>query len=363
MPRILTTRASAIILSAANYNGLFCKSFTRKLHMADKVISTADNTATDETFSFGSQCGQCPLSRIPEKVWLEFLRPPFRRRHPILYWLFWIALVLFLAGLMHAWSSKDDVFGSEGLALISVRGPIMDVAPVLAWIRDVENNPNVRGALLRVDSPGGGAAASQELYDALARLSAKMPLAVSMGATAASGGLMIAMAGQRVFANPSTVTGSIGVRMDIPQLQELMRKIGVGQETLVSAPFKDAASYTHALTPADRAYLQGVIDDMHAQFVDIVARGRHMPREKAAELANGKICTGSQAVGLGLVDELGGQEAAHAWLSARTGVPVKKPLLSRRKSRRSLLESLEKLAALADLVPLGEKSGPAFLYQ
>ena len=94
-----------------------------------------------------------------------------------------------------------------------------------------------------------------------------------MGSTAASGGLMMAMAGHRIFANPSTVTGSIGVRMDIPQIQDLMSKLGIGQETLVTAPFKDAASYRKPLTPQDRAYLQGVIMDMHRQFVEIVAKG------------------------------------------------------------------------------------------
>lgn len=301
-----------------------------------------------EEFSFSGEqhgkavgCQVCPLAQLPASSWWRLFKPPFRERHPIVWW---SGLILTIAAFMYAgiklFFDSDDSDGVERIALVKISGPIIDVAPTLAWIRKIENDHFVKGALVRVDSPGGGAAASQEIYAALERISAKMPVAVSMGATAASGGLMVSMAGQRIFANPSTVTGSIGVRMDIPQLQGLMGKLGIGQETLVTAPYKDAASYTHPLTSEDRAYLEKVLMNMHDQFVDIVAKARKMPREKAAALANGKIYTGQEAQELGLVDVLGGQDDAQEWLAQKTGIPAGRKLLTRPVSKALLLERL-----------------------
>ena len=305
----------------------------------------------------------CPLAQVPANVWKDLLRRPFRKRHPIIFW----GLILLLAvgiGLFGVALGSNGLMGGKRMALVSVSGPIMDAESTLEWIRKVERDPSVTGVLLRVDSPGGGAAASQELYNALTALAQKKPVAVSMGSLAASGGLMVSMAGTRVFANASTVTGSIGVRMDIPQLQGLMGKIGVGQETITTAPFKDAGSYMRPLNPDQREYFKKVLDDMHQQFVDIVAQGRHMEHARAAALASGKIFTGREAVQLGLVDELGGQEAALAWLSAQCGVPVEHKLLSRPKEDNWLPRGLKTLLGV-DLSALGSlrANEPVFLYQ
>ena len=327
----------------------------------------SDSAQPEKTAASGA-CHVCPLMLAPESFWQKMQKPPFRKRHPLLFWiLVCIAAGAALAGVNRYFANEDD--SGERIAMIRISGPIMDVAPTLAWIRKVENAPNVKGALVRVDSPGGGAAASQEVYAALARIAKRMPVVVSMGATAASGGLMVSMAGERIYANPSTVTGSIGVRMDIPQLQGLMGKLGIGQETLVTAPFKDAASYTHPLTPEDRAYLQQTLMNMHDQFVDIVAKGRKMPREKAAALANGKIYTGQEALELGLIDALGGQDEAHIWLAQKCGVPFTRKLMEKPVSRTRFLERLLAMGSLFGLDPgdLANLEGmriaqPAFLY-
>ncbi|WP_165066243.1 signal peptide peptidase SppA [Desulfovibrio sp. ZJ200] len=322
----------------------------------------------------GAGCAAvCPLAQIPTPVWKSLLRRPFRKRHPFLFWSGAILLTLICLFFFSRDETGRSLFsGGDRLALVTLRGPIMDVAPTLAWIRKIERDPSVKGVLLRVDSPGGGAAASQEVYAALARVAKKRPVAVSMGSMAASGGLMVSMAGKRIFANPSTVTGSIGVRMDIPQLQGLLGKIGVGQETLVTAPYKNAGSYLHPLSPEDRAYFEGVLRDMHEQFVDIVAQGRAMPRERAAALANGKIFTGREALKLGLVDEMGGQEAAVRWLAGHTGVPADRKLLRRPEKNSWLTAGLKSwfgldLAAMAALSGLNATGSgwraPAFLYQ
>lgn len=311
----------------------------------------------------------CPLSQIPPHVWLSILRPPFRKRHPFIFWLAILAVLLLCVWLGHA-LGRDSKTTGERIALVSIQGPIMDAGDTLAWLRKIERNDSVKGILCRVNSPGGGAAASQEIYAALARIGQSRPVVISMGATAASGGLMISMAGKRIFANPSTVTGSIGVRMDIPQLQDLMRKIGIGQETLVTAPYKDAASYTHPLTAQDRAYLESVLLNMHEQFVGIVAKGRDMPLAKANELANGKIYTGQEALKLGLIDEIGGQDEALAWICGQTGVSPDKELLVRPKGRDRLTEIIFGVLRLAGIqtdsvagLLNGQFSQPLFLYQ
>ena len=327
------------------------------------AASAAASAATPGAASSPVSGCTCPLAQVPANVWKDLLRRPFRKRHPIIFW----GLILLLAvgiGLFGAALGSNGLVGGQRMALGAISGPIMDAESTLEWIRKVERDPSVAGVLLRVDSPGGGAAASQELYSALAALAQKKPVAVSMGSLAASGGLMVSMAGTRVFANASTVTGSIGVRMDIPQLQGLMGKIGVGQETITTAPFKDAGSYMRPLNPDQREYFKKVLDDMHQQFVDIVAQGRHMEHARAAALASGKIFTGREAVQLGLVDELGGQETALAWLSAQCGVPVERKLLSRPKEGNWLPRGLKTLLGI-DLSALGSLTSnePVFLYQ
>lgn len=338
----------------------------------------SDETAQNQQTNEKNSCGTgCPLAMIAQPTWKSLLKPPFHHRHPLIFWTF---LLFVFSACLAIFSGNDEdsesILASDSLALIKVSGPITDIGPTLAWISKLEDDEQVKGVLLRVDSPGGGASASQELHSALSRLAGKKPLAVSMGATAASGGLMISMAGKRVFANPSTVTGSIGVRMDIPQLQGLMDKLGLGQQTLVTAPYKDAGSMTRPLTAEEKSYFESVLRDMHEQFVDIVATGRKMQRDKAASLASGRIFTGREALGLGLVDQLGGQDEAHQWLAAQTGVPASRKLLKMPKPKSKWRENLDVLLelglGLARLSDLANLSGqdtpsrleqPAFLYR
>ena len=293
-------------------------------------------TAAAPSFSCAASC---PLSHVPQKAWLHLFRVPFRKRHPVI---FWGLLLLLLGGLAAFMVSRATGLGSERIALVRVTGPIMDIDAPLRWIDELGRMPGVKGVLVRVDSPGGGAAASQELYEALARLGKDKPVAVSMGSTAASGGRMVSMAGRRVFANASTVTGSIGVRMDIPQIRGLLDKLGLGRQTLPTAPYKDAGSMLEPLTAE-------------------VAQGRHMDRARAARLATGKIFTGREAVELGLVDELGGQQTAHRWLANVCKVPVDRPLLTPPSEDEWWEKRLRTWFGLDADALLGREA-PAFLY-
>lgn len=321
----------------------------------------------DFTFEDGkgaaSGCTACPLSRIPARVWERLLRPPFRKRHPIIAILGALVVCGLLVCIGAGIASEDGETGDR-IALVDVKGMIVDSQPLLDWIETIAQEPEIKGVLVRVNSPGGGAGASSEIYSALAGMKGKKPIAVSMGATAASGGLMVSMAGDRIFADKATITGSIGVRMDIPQIGQLLNKLGVGAETLVTGPYKDAGSMMRPLSDEDRKYLDGILKDMHAQFVDIVATGRHMERSQVEKLATGRIFTGREALEVGLIDEIGGMNTAHAWLCEQTGVSVKHPL-QRVPAKGNWMD--RQLAAACRLV-IGELSSltgtaqtPAFL--
>ncbi len=212
-------------------------------------------------------------------------------------------LVILAAGLLRQGSFHVPVGARIGI--IKVRGTITDSGLLLQQIDQFRKQNTVKAVILRVDSPGGGVGPSQEIYEELKRLAAEKPLIVSMGSVAASGGYYIAVAAQRIFANPGTITGSIGVIMSFPDYQELMGKVGVKTEVVKSGRFKDVGSSTRDFTVEDRALLQGLIDDVHLQFIEAVSAGRNIPVEQLIPLVDGRIFTGRQALEKGLIDELG----------------------------------------------------------
>ena len=288
-------------------------------------------------------------------------KKPFRKRRPVL---FWLGVCLVLGGALMTLGSwwledEDAMLGRECLAVVRVEGFIGDTRKLLAWIDRLTRDQRVKGVLLRVNSPGGGAAASHELYDALKRLAAKKPLYASMGSVAASGGLMVALAAERVLATPSTLTGSIGVKMEIPQVQGLMDKLGLQRESIASGKYKDAGSPFRPMTADERTYLTAIIGDMHKNFVTLVAQARQLPEEKVRDMADGRILTGSGALELGLVDALGGQVEALRQLRVAAGVEYRTPVLEQPKEGRLLRELLENLLG----IELGARVAlPEFLY-
>lgn len=243
---------------------------------------------------------------------------PFRKRRPRLYTalLLVLALVLVWAGLA-LWRALDEkgLFSGPRLGVVAVEGFIGDAAQTVSWIEALRENPSVAGVLVRIDSSGGAVAPSQEMHAAVKRLAEAKPVVVSMGTVAASGGYYIAVAGKTLFANPSTLTGSIGVRLQVTDLRRLMERVGVASESLTTGKFKASGSPFKELTPEERAYLQGLLGDMQEQFVDAVALGRGLPREKVLSLADGRVFTGRQALEAGLVDVLGDRGAALAHLA------------------------------------------------
>ncbi len=296
---------------------------------------------------------------------LNALQPkPFRKRHPILFWLF-IILIITTICISIFKGSASSILGDR-IAVVRIDGTILKTKDLLKWIETLKRDKNVKGVLLRINSGGGGAASSQELYDALRDLSRKKPLITSIGSVAASGGLMVAMSSEYIVANPSSVVGSIGVRMSIPQIQGLLAKIGVHQESLTTGTFKDTGAIDRPLTEEERVYLQSLLHDMYNQFVNLVAEGRKIPVEKIEAIADGRVFTGREAKELGLIDELGGQNKALEKLYALTKVSSETPL-QEMPDPEALLEKLAQSFSKISLSLLQnftqEEQQPGFLYQ
>jgi protease-4 len=240
----------------------------------------------------------------------------------------------------------------EKVAVVRVEGPILDSKNTIEDLKDYVTNQSVKAIILRVDSPGGAVAPSQEIYEEVRKAAAKKKVVVSMGSVAASGGYYISAPASRIVANPGTLTGSIGVIMEIPNLEGLLNKVGVKTEVIKSGEHKDMASVFRGIGKEERAILQDVLDDVHEQFIDAVAEGRKMVPEKVRKIADGRVFTGRQAIKAGLVDELGNLEDAIKTAAKLAGISGEPGVIDK-KEKTSITDFLRgKLPKeLTDLVP------------
>nr|WP_306414171.1 signal peptide peptidase SppA [Gluconobacter roseus] len=226
-----------------------------------------------------------------------------------------------------------------------------DVSATVKALKQAQTSPDVTGLLLVVDSPGGGVTGGERLHEAVSRFAAVKPVVVSMGDMGASAAYMLSVPAQHIVALPSTLTGSIGVIFQRPDVSVGLGRLGIGVDAITSGAMKDQTDPTSTLTPEGRQMLQGLVNDLFGQFVSMVASGRHMSEEKVRSLADGRAYTGKQAVALGLVDELGDEDVARLWLRKRLNIgnasyPVL-PLISDRTrswylwpGRKALLKGL-----------------------
>src|SRR3990170_3595593 len=193
------------------------------------------------------------------------------------------------------------------------------------------------GIVLRIDSPGGAVGPSQEIYREVLKTTEGKKVVASMGGLAASGGYYIASAANRIFANPGTITGSIGVIMAFSNFEELMKKLGLKTTVIKSGKFKDVGSPVRELTEEERKILQNVSDDIHGQFIEAVAKGRNLKIESVKELADGRIFSGRQAKESGLIDELGTLEDAISYATKLAGIKDKAKIVQERKEKNLFL--------------------------
>ena len=175
-----------------------------------------------------------------------------------------------------------------------------------------KNNEDVKAIVVRVDTPGGAVAASQEIYLKIKQISSfSKPVYVSMGNVAASGGYYLSLGADTIIANSGTATGSIGVIMGYPIINEFMENIGIEYKTIKSALYKDAGSAFRSQTNSDSSYLQILVDDLHDQFINAIVLERGIDRKKVEKLANGKVYSGIQALENNLIDMIGTLEDAY----------------------------------------------------
>jgi protease IV len=211
--------------------------------------------------------------------------------------------VLFFVG-KYIGGSGQLAFG-EKIAIVEIKGVITQSSEIIEDLRQHEDDEGVKAIILRIDSPGGGVGPSQEIHQEVVKAKKKKKIVTSMGSVAASGGYYIACASDFIVANPGTITGSIGVVMQFSNFEELLKKIGIKGVVLKSGEHKDIGSPFREMTSEERKIMQGVLDDVHRQFIQAVAEGRNMDRAKVVQIADGRIFTGEQAKGLGLVDRMG----------------------------------------------------------
>ena len=222
-----------------------------------------------------------------------------------------IVWILVIAGALTAFGKallpELALVGKDRIALIRIEGPILDSRATVDELETYGDDPLVKAIVLRLDTPGGGVAPSQEIYNAVkrVRLDKHKTVVASMGNVAASGGYYIAVASDRILANPGSLTGSIGVVMQLANLENLMNKIGVKNIVIKSGRYKDVGSPFRMMGEEDRHLLQSVLDDAHRQFIEAVATGRSLDAADVEALADGRIFTGQQAKDVLLVDDLG----------------------------------------------------------
>lgn len=216
---------------------------------------------------------------------------------------------LFLVSVLIAKALLDDgeskLYRKQGVGLVEVKGMILDSRETVRQLRYFYRQDNVKAVVLRVDSPGGVVAPSQEISAEVGKFAAKKKIIVSMGSLAASGGYYISAPATLIYANPGTITASIGVILKLSNIETLMDKIGIKSYALKTGKYKDSGSPVRRLSEEDRAMLRAVIDNTHEQFVRAVAAGRKLPVEEVRKIADGRILTGEQAVAYRLVDRLG----------------------------------------------------------
>lgn len=201
--------------------------------------------------------------------------------------------------------ADSRLVNAEGVGLVEVKGMILDSRETVRQLRYFLKRDAIKAVVLRVDSPGGVVAPSQEIYEEVKKFASRKKIIVSMGSLAASGGYYISAPATLIYANPGTLTASIGVILKLSNIESLMDKIGIKSYTLKTGKFKDSGSPFRKFSAEDRAMLQSVIDNTHEQFVQAVANGRKLPVNEVRKIADGRILSGEQAKALKLVDRLG----------------------------------------------------------
>ena len=262
------------------------------------------------------------------------------RRHPVISGICLLTLIgmVFFAAIygLGLFRGENPLNLGEKVGVIPIEGIIGDAGEIIDQINEFADNNGIRAVVLRIDTPGGSVAPSQEIYQAVRELRKKKKVVVSMGSVAASGGYLIAVAADRIVANPGTITGSISAVMHYANVEELLKKVGVRSSVIKSGKFKDIGSPVREMTAEERSLIQGIVDDIYDQFVRTVSENRKIPLSKIVRLADGRVFTGRQAKELGLIDDLGGLQDAVLLAGRLSGMKEKPEIVHGMKKKTTL---------------------------
>ena len=253
-----------------------------------------------------------------------------------------IAAALFLANscMLDGGDFKSSKKSGPKVGVVEITDTIMDSKEVIKRLDEFGEDDEVKALVLRIDTPGGAVGAVQEIYREVMRLRGKKKIVASFGNTAASGGYYIAAAADRIFSNPGTVTGSIGVVAQVTDISDLLALAKIKVNTIKAGRYKDTGSPTRPMTPEDEKIMQALVTEVHAQFVGDIAKGRGMDPAKVEASADGRVMTGAKAKELGLVDELGDMQDAVAWVMKASDLKGKPHLVYGKKKRQSMFKEM-----------------------
>lgn len=250
-------------------------------------------------------------------------------------------------------NSNSEFAGGFGdkIAVIDLEGVILDSKEFDKQLKKYDEDSSIKAIILRINSPGGGAAASQEMYTAVKRVRdrKKKPIVCWISTVGASGAYYVASGTSKIYAGNASIVGSIGVIAQWYNYGDLLHWAKLKDVTMKAGELKDAGNPARDMTPAERAYLQGLIDNMHAQFIHDVAVGRGMKDEELKPIANGRVWTGAQAAPLKLVDQLGDFQTAVDETAKQVGIKGEPTLVSPQKDKRTLMDVL--FGDISDIVP------------
>ena len=248
----------------------------------------------------------------------------------------------------------SGTFG-KSIAIVEVKGLIADSEDVIKDLKKYRDDSGVAAVVLRVDSPGGVVAPSQEIYEEVKKLSAKKPVVVSMGSVAASGGYYVSCGADYIMANPGTTTGSIGVIIQMLNFEGAADTVGIEGIVIKSGDLKDVGNPFRTMTDEERRFLQEYVDSLQEQFLGVVMEGRGLEREDVERISDGRILTGEQALELGLVDELGNLEDAIKKTAELVGIEGEPHVIYPPEERVTVFDLMfrESTRDLADMIVLG----------
>jgi protease-4 len=274
------------------------------------------------------------------------------RRHPILFGflLLFAVGVLFFLVLSYFTGDGADFSAKEKVGVVLVKGFIGDSKDIVDKLDEYNRDESIRAVVLRLETPGGAIVPSQEIYEKVLKVKKNKKVVASMGTVAASGGYYIACAADTIIANPGTITGSIGVIAQFSQVQELLRKIGLKSFVIKSGKYKDVGSPVREMTDEEKKIIQEVIDDIHNQFIEVVALNRDISKEKIMDIADARIYTGRQALDLGLVDGLGTMEYSIDLAAKMAGIDGEPEVIYPEEKKKGLLRYIlgESLSVISE---------------